>query len=218
MCALPAAAKTSRNADGRTPHRPGSKGSAAPVAEAGQGRRWTVSASMWHRPRDRVPSFRQARALPWPVLVSVAACLCALKGRSGHGGTNPPCRNPAQARGSLMAAMRCPSCGANWGVHASTCRICDDRLVYRKDCEADSHAKLKEVEERYVSRQQQADRDHTVDREFNWRFECLLDAGAPPEVAEVIAGRAMVDLHKACEVFRNGCDPQLAQELLTPVE
>lgn len=116
-----------------------------------------------------------------------------------------------------MAAMKCLTCGACWGLYVDSCRICDNKPVYRKDLEADTLSRLKEIEDLFLQRQSREQSAHAVDGVFNWRFECLLEAGAPPEVAELVAGRR-VDLHEACEVFRAGCDPQLAQEILNPVE
>ena len=49
---------------------------------------------------------------------------------------------------------------------------------------------------------------------YEWRYEQLLDAGYPPEVALLLAD-SDADLHKACDYLASGCDPQTALYLLT---
>lgn len=50
-----------------------------------------------------------------------------------------------------------------------------------------------------------------------WRFEIAL-RNAPEEVAELVAEATYVDLHRWERMVKNGCEPALALELLTPTE
>jgi hypothetical protein len=47
-----------------------------------------------------------------------------------------------------------------------------------------------------------------------WRLKELIDAGYPMSLAELIAVRPSIDLHKAIELVKNGCAPELAAEIL----
>lgn len=47
-----------------------------------------------------------------------------------------------------------------------------------------------------------------------WRAEELERAGFPEDVAAELAMRNDVDLHRATELLRNGCSPELAAEIL----
>jgi len=47
-----------------------------------------------------------------------------------------------------------------------------------------------------------------------WRSEELQRAGYPQELAERLAMRADVDLHRALDLVRDGCAPQLAADIL----
>ena len=47
----------------------------------------------------------------------------------------------------------------------------------------------------------------------SWRLHILLEAGYPVHLAERIAV-AEVDLHDACELVAQGCDPTVAAEIL----
>jgi len=47
----------------------------------------------------------------------------------------------------------------------------------------------------------------------SWRLHILLEAGYPVHLAERIAV-AEVDLHGACELVAQGCDPTVAAEIL----
>jgi hypothetical protein len=47
-----------------------------------------------------------------------------------------------------------------------------------------------------------------------WRAEELERAGYPPLAAVEIAARADVDLHRAAELIKNGCSPELALQIL----
>jgi len=47
-----------------------------------------------------------------------------------------------------------------------------------------------------------------------WRAEELERAGFPEAVAAELAMRADVDLHRAVELLRSGCSPELAAEIL----
>lgn len=52
------------------------------------------------------------------------------------------------------------------------------------------------------------------DEILNWRFECLVSVGYPPQVADRIAEAKHVDLHQACKMLLRGCAPELAQYIL----
>lgn len=47
-----------------------------------------------------------------------------------------------------------------------------------------------------------------------WRQEELERAGYPATIALDIAERIDVDLHRACAMLRDGCDPRMAREIL----
>jgi hypothetical protein len=47
-----------------------------------------------------------------------------------------------------------------------------------------------------------------------WRAEELERAGYPPLAAVELAGRADVDLHRAAELIKSGCTPELALQIL----
>lgn len=47
-----------------------------------------------------------------------------------------------------------------------------------------------------------------------WRYEQLVEAGYPVDVAIALAERGDVDLHRACELLAQGCAPARALEIL----
>jgi hypothetical protein len=47
----------------------------------------------------------------------------------------------------------------------------------------------------------------------SWRLSVLLDAGYPPELAELLAD-SKVDLHLAAELLERGCPAPLAARIL----
>jgi hypothetical protein len=47
-----------------------------------------------------------------------------------------------------------------------------------------------------------------------WRSDELQRAGYPEELAERLAARPDVDLHRALDLVRDGCTPQLAADIL----
>jgi hypothetical protein len=47
-----------------------------------------------------------------------------------------------------------------------------------------------------------------------WRAGELERAGYEPAAASLLAGRTDVDLHYAIDLLRNGCDPELALQIL----
>lgn len=48
-----------------------------------------------------------------------------------------------------------------------------------------------------------------------WRVEQLIAAGWDDDRAILIACSPSVDLHRACDILTNGCDRELAWEILT---
>jgi len=57
--------------------------------------------------------------------------------------------------------------------------------------------------------------DHSErDRIVSWRASQLLEAGYDPRTAEEIARCSQIDLHKACEMLEQGCEPDLAAKIL----
>jgi hypothetical protein len=58
----------------------------------------------------------------------------------------------------------------------------------------------------------------TIDAEFErvlrWRFQELARAGYEAEAAATIAARGDVDLHRATELLRQGCPPDVALQIL----
>ena len=65
-----------------------------------------------------------------------------------------------------------------------------------------------------ASAQQTKPRPPVVDAVEAWRLHTLLQAGYPLSVAERVA-RSSADLHRAVEVLRQGCEPQVAEKILT---
>ena len=47
-----------------------------------------------------------------------------------------------------------------------------------------------------------------------WRAEELERAGYPADLAEELATRTDVDLHRAAELLKQGCTPELAVQIL----
>ena len=47
----------------------------------------------------------------------------------------------------------------------------------------------------------------------SWRLTVLLDAGYPPELAELIA-ESKCDLHAAVDLLERGCPPPLAARII----
>jgi hypothetical protein len=46
-----------------------------------------------------------------------------------------------------------------------------------------------------------------------WRLHVLIEAGYPLPLAERVAA-SEADLHRACELLKQGCSPQTAAEIL----
>jgi hypothetical protein len=53
-----------------------------------------------------------------------------------------------------------------------------------------------------------------LERVEGWRREELLRAGYTAAAAAELAARADVDLHRAIELVKNGCPPELARSIL----
>ena len=53
-----------------------------------------------------------------------------------------------------------------------------------------------------------------VERIEAWRAERLERAGYDPKAAAELASRHDVDLHRAVDLLRNGCPPELAVQIL----
>jgi hypothetical protein len=53
-----------------------------------------------------------------------------------------------------------------------------------------------------------------VEKTDAWRLHVLIEAGYPATVAERIAARHDVDLHRAVELIEAGCSADLAVEIL----
>ena len=51
-------------------------------------------------------------------------------------------------------------------------------------------------------------------RVMEWREQELLRAGFQPTAASALARRPDVDLHRAVDLVRSGCDPELAARIL----
>jgi hypothetical protein len=47
-----------------------------------------------------------------------------------------------------------------------------------------------------------------------WRIDELERAGYDPRAATTLAARPDVDLHRAVDLLRNGCSPELALQIL----
>jgi hypothetical protein len=52
------------------------------------------------------------------------------------------------------------------------------------------------------------------ERVYSWRIRVLLDAGYPARLAEQLALREDVDLHRAVELAEQGCPYRTAAEIL----
>lgn len=53
-----------------------------------------------------------------------------------------------------------------------------------------------------------------MDSITGWRFGYLLGAGYDPEAALLIAQENGVDLHRAADLVKNGCEPSTALRIL----
>jgi hypothetical protein len=51
-----------------------------------------------------------------------------------------------------------------------------------------------------------------------WRFERLLAAGLPPELASSVSADPGYDLHALLELVDRGCPPELAPRILAPLD
>jgi hypothetical protein len=51
-----------------------------------------------------------------------------------------------------------------------------------------------------------------------WRFERLLAAGLPPELASRVSADPGYDLHALLELVDRGCPPALAPRILAPLD
>lgn len=59
-----------------------------------------------------------------------------------------------------------------------------------------------------------ASHEHLADHEVeSWRLTVLLDAGYPPDLADLLA-ESKVDLHAAVELLERGCPAPLAARIL----
>jgi hypothetical protein len=52
---------------------------------------------------------------------------------------------------------------------------------------------------------------------ITWRRCRLLEAGFPPDLAEMLAGTPSVDLHALLQLVDRGCPPVLAARILSPL-
>ena len=48
-----------------------------------------------------------------------------------------------------------------------------------------------------------------------WRYDVLVKAGYPPDVAIIIAGSPQVDLHIACDLLKHGASVHTALRILS---
>lgn len=48
-----------------------------------------------------------------------------------------------------------------------------------------------------------------------WRYECLIEAGWDDLMAGLLAVDPEIDLHRACDLLRGGCDQATAWEILS---
>lgn len=60
----------------------------------------------------------------------------------------------------------------------------------------------------------EGDTDEPADRVCEWRHQQLAAAGWPEPYAFMLATLTDVDLHQACDLVRQGCDPMLAWQIL----
>jgi hypothetical protein len=57
------------------------------------------------------------------------------------------------------------------------------------------------------------EREDVQQQVVNWRLRVLSEAGYPREMAEDIA-RGNADLHRAVDLLKSGCTPELAHRIL----
>lgn len=63
-----------------------------------------------------------------------------------------------------------------------------------------------------------SDRDVEPERDLDvisWRFDCLVDSGYPVDIAVMLAERADVDLHLACDLLERGATIHEALRIVT---
>jgi hypothetical protein len=53
-----------------------------------------------------------------------------------------------------------------------------------------------------------------LDQVEHWRAQELIRAGYPAEAAATLAARHDIDLHRAADLVRQGCSPELALQIL----
>jgi hypothetical protein len=53
-----------------------------------------------------------------------------------------------------------------------------------------------------------------LDQVEHWRAQELIRAGYPSEAAARLAARHDIDLHRAADLVRQGCSPELALQIL----
>lgn len=59
------------------------------------------------------------------------------------------------------------------------------------------------------------DLDHNELSVDDWRYRQLVNAGWPEAQALELAANHQVDLHLACDLLANGCDPETAWRIVT---
>ena len=118
-----------------------------------------------------------------------------------------------------MPARRCSTCSINYPTNRGIlkCEVCGDPADWMVNLEPDEDwaqkvARAKRVEE------DRGSLSTTEGQIVAWRFGQLVEAGYAPADAERLAhryfGPERVDLHKAIELVKSGCDPETAGRIL----
>jgi hypothetical protein len=73
---------------------------------------------------------------------------------------------------------------------------------------------MTKIREESMAAAETTTRESERERIERWRAEELERAGYEPAAASLLASRSDVDLHYAVDLLRNGCDPELALQIL----
>ncbi|SRR6266498_5198480 len=101
---------------------------------------------------------------------------------------------------------RCSLCGISYPTHILKCRKCGGSLSSIQAA-VDSDWDEQSRDTVFVA-------DPERERLITWRASCLYDAGLRDLEAATLLSGTDIDLHKACDMVRAGCDPKLLLEIL----
>lgn len=117
-----------------------------------------------------------------------------------------------------MACRRCSICSRNHPTSVYVCPGCGEKTWFDKSDDPDLPEDDMGNGERDNALAQGTvgtdERFITSNKVIDWRYEVLAKAGYSSAKAMVMSFRSDIDLHLACELLANGCDPEMACEIL----